>query len=126
MPTTNPPSVHQLKRAVEISEQIARLEGELNAILNRSSAAAAPAAAPASKGRPGRRRKGTLSPEARERIAAAQRARWAKAKGTKVSAAPAAAPAQATGKRRKRRAVSAEARAKMAEAARRRWAASRK
>lgn len=56
-----------------------------------------------------------MSAEARERIAAAQRARWAKVKGG--SAAPAAA------KGKVKRKISAEARAKMAEAARRRWAA---
>jgi hypothetical protein len=128
MPTTNTPSISQLQRAIEIKEQIEKLEGELKALLGSSvgggtvsSAVAAPVAA--KRGRP-RKNKGGLSPEARERIAAAQRARWAKVKGTKVEA-PAAAT-KSTGKRKKRRAVSPEARAKMAEAARRRWAAAKK
>lgn len=121
----NTPSTNQLKRALEISERIEQLQRELAAILGGSApASAAPSAAPATPGKRGRR-KGNLSPEARERIAAAQRARWAKVKGT---AAPAAAPApkKAPGKRGGKRVISTEARAKMAEAARRRWAAAKK
>lgn len=130
MPNTNTPSVHQLKRALDLSEQIAKLEGQLSAILNSSSAAASPAralgAAPAEKKTRRRRRKGKLSPEARERIAAAQRARWAKTKGTKATADKPAALTKTGKRRKKRRAISPEARAKMAEAARRRWAAIKK
>lgn len=54
----------------------------------------------------------TLSPEARERIAAAQRARWAKVKGT-------AQPKPASSKKRT---LSAAARKKIAAAQRARWA----
>lgn len=121
----NTPSVSQLKRAIEITERIEQLQRELSSILGSAApvaAAASTAAAPAAKRG---RRKGNLSPEARERIAAAQRLRWAKAKGLSTSAAPAAS-AKPARKARAKRAVSAEARAKMAEAARRRWAAARK
>lgn len=54
--------------------------------------------------------KRSLSPEARERIAAAQRARWAKAKGKAGKAAP------------RRRTISAAGRAAIAKAQRERWA----
>lgn len=123
---TNTPSTSQLKRALDLSERIEQLQRELNSLLGGSApAATSSSAAPAAPGQRGRRRRrGKLSPEARERIAAAQRARWAKAKG---QAAPAPAAAAKPGrKRRGKRVVSAEARAKMAEAARRRWAAAKK
>ena len=64
-----------------------------------------------------------MSPEARERIAAAQRARWAAQRGG--SPAKAAAPAK-PGKRGGRRQLSPEARERIAAAQRARWAASRK
>jgi hypothetical protein len=57
-----------------------------------------------------------MSPEARERIAAAQRARWAKIKRFKPVAKSPAANMKA------KRKVSPEARAKMAAAAKKRWA----
>lgn len=64
-------SADQLRRAAEIKEQIETLELELAEILESS---------PGSKGIAihGRR---TMSAAARARIAAAQRARWAKVKG---------------------------------------------
>ena len=59
-------SVQQLRQAVGIKEQIERLQGELVGILTGGrSASAAPA-------------RRTMSPSARARIAAAQRARWAR------------------------------------------------
>jgi hypothetical protein len=57
----------QLRRAVGIKEQIEKLEADLNRILGSSGASSF-------RGSSGRR---NLSPEARERIAAAQRKRWA-------------------------------------------------
>jgi hypothetical protein len=83
MPTTSTSSVDQLKRAIEIAEQIQQLEGELSEIVRglggRPVADSKPAVViTATKTR--RRKKRTMSPEARERIAAAQRARWAKQK----------------------------------------------
>ena len=125
----NTPSITQLKRAIEISERIQQLQQELDSILGGSTQVSASSSpAPATKGKRGRpRKKGNLSPEARERIAAAQRARWAKVKGTGVAAAPAASAKQGRKKRRGgKRVISAEARVKMAEAARRRWAAVKK
>ena len=52
-----------------------------------------------------------MSAVGRARIAAAQKARWAKVKGDKVEAAP-----------KKRRKMSAAGRARMAAAAKARWA----
>ena len=80
MSATSRPSVDQLKRAITISEQIQALEAELASILGNTGAA-----------RPGRkpkaasadtpvRKKRVISPEGKARIAAAQRARWAKQK----------------------------------------------
>lgn len=72
-------------------------------------------------GRTGRR---TLSPEARARIVAAQKARWAKQRGGKANApkSPAAASDITAKPRRK---MSAAARKAIAEAARKRWAAAK-
>jgi len=134
--SANTPTTHQLKRALELSERIEKLQQELDSVLGgTSSPAAAPAkdaaSSPADTVKRRGRRKGNLSPEARERIAAAQRARWAKTKGTAV-AKPAPEKAAKPGKVGRppkaggKRVISPEARAKMAEAARRRWALVRK
>jgi hypothetical protein len=80
----------------------------------------------AAKRGPGRaagsaRRKRTLSPEGRARIAAAQRARWAK-----VNRASAGATEQGSnrhaGPGKRKRTISAEGRARIAAAQRARWA----
>jgi hypothetical protein len=89
MPTTSNPSINQLRRAVQIAEQIQKLEAELASILKgaglKSSAASVSLAASTvkAKGKKGARKKRVMSPEAREKIAAAQRARWARQKKTK-------------------------------------------
>ena len=64
----------------------------------------------------GGRVRGPLSAAARARIAAAQRARWAKLKGQK------SATSSAAGKTKGKRTMSAAARAKIAAAQRARWA----
>lgn len=66
------PSADQLKRALAVTQKIAQLEAELASILGGKSG---------SKGSTGVKR--NMSPEARERIAAAQRLRWAKARKEK-------------------------------------------
>ena len=84
MANTSVPSVHQLSRAIKIAEQIQELKAEMANVLGNAAEPQAkrkyskkplPAArsAPAVSGK-----KRVLSPEAREKIAAAQRARWAK------------------------------------------------
>jgi hypothetical protein len=114
------PSIDQLKRAITISEQIQKLESELASILGASARVSAPAKVAAAAAKPGRRRRG-LSAEGRARIAAAQKARWAKVKG-----AAAAAPAAKKGRRKKKRNLSPEARARIVAAVKRRWAKARK
>lgn len=105
-------SVSQLKRAVVIREQLEMLENELAGILGESRAAT-------SNGHGGRRK---MSPNARAKIAAAQRLRWAKyrkgASGKSASASAKASKKGAAGKRK----LSPATRAKIAAAARVRWA----
>ena len=98
----------------KIAEIRAQLAGEVIAV-------AGAEAKPAATKKRGRRRR-VLSAEAREKIAAAQRARWAASrKGAPAKAAPAKKKA-ATAKRT----LSPEARARIVEAQRKRWAAVRK
>lgn len=94
----------QLKHAADIKEQIAALEDELRAIVGGRNGAPAPF----------RTRRNNVSAAGRARIAAAQRARWAKFRGGKGG------PAKAKGG--KTRTMSAAAKAKIAAAARARWA----
>jgi hypothetical protein len=96
-------SVAQLKKAVSLREKIETLTREFNALVGGA------AVAPAKSG------KRTMSAAGRARIAAAQKARWAKAKGGK---APAAKPA-------KNRKLSAEGRAAIIAAAKARRAKAR-
>ena len=88
------PTTAQLKKAVIISEKLDELQAELAAILGGSSAPAKAAKEP--KAPKAKKTKRTMSPEAREKIAAAQRKRWAKQKKTdKKEAVKKAAPKQA-------------------------------
>lgn len=77
---SNTSNVDQLKRAIELAEQIEALQAELNQIVGGIGSGglsnATVSEAPVIKTR--KRRK--MSKAARERIAAAQRARWAKQK----------------------------------------------
>jgi hypothetical protein len=88
-------TIDQLKRAVEIREKIDTLHGELAQILGRE--------IPAPVVKNGRRK---MSASARAKIAAAQRARWAKVKGTAV---------------KPKRKMSAAGRAAISAAAKARW-----
>jgi hypothetical protein len=73
------PTLSQLKQAVSIAEQIEKLQATLASLVGGSApVASAPKAASSPVAKAGKR---TMSPEARARIAAAQRARWAKSKG---------------------------------------------
>jgi hypothetical protein len=95
-------SAQQLRRAANIKDKIQSLENELGRILGSSIKPVAAAA-------PKKRRK--MSAAGRAKIAAGQKARWAKAKGQKVK--------QSQPKKRK---MSAAARAKISAAAKARWA----
>lgn len=83
-------SLEQLKRAVEIHEQIEKLQAELASLLGQS-AGAKRGRKPGTKGgatgsdevksTPAKKKvKRAMSPEAREKIAQAQKKRWAKTK----------------------------------------------
>jgi hypothetical protein len=89
----------------------------------RSDGGAGAAAAHRGPGRPAGsgRKKRTISPEGRARIAAAQKARWAKISSAKSGAAERGAGRPA-GSGRKKRTISAEGRARIAAAQRARWA----
>ncbi len=90
----------QLRHAAELKEKIDALNKQLDSILGASVAATAP-----------KQRKG-MSAAGRAKVAAAQKARWAKIKAVKpVAKAPA-----------KRRKMSAAAKAKLSAAAKARWA----
>ena len=71
MPTTT-----QLKQAVKLSEKLDALNAELASILGGSSKPAKTAKEP--KALKEKKTKRTMSPEAKEKIAAGQRKRWAK------------------------------------------------
>ena len=94
-------SSEQLRRAADLKEEIEALNKELASILG--APASIPAKAPKKRG---------MSAAGRARIAAAQKARWAKIKGAKpASKAPA-----------KKRTISAAGRARISAAAKARWA----
>ena len=81
MPTSNELSPRQLREAIKLSEQIQSLRQRLQTILGGKGSPSAPAAKTPRAMRPAGKKR-TMSPEGRERIAAAHRARWAKLKGT--------------------------------------------
>ncbi len=72
MPT---PTLEQLRRAIEISEQISKLEAELASVLGHTRRKTPTAGAPGRK-----RKKVKISPEGLANIIAAQKRRWAKVK----------------------------------------------
>jgi hypothetical protein len=90
----------QLHRAADLKHKIESLQKQLTRLLGSTAGAAAP----------GKRRK--ISAAARAKIAAAQRARWAKQRGTKALKAAA----------KPRRKFSAAARKRLAQLAKARWA----
>ena len=103
-------SVDQLKRALQLKEQISRLEKELESITG---------GRPAAMARSVIRPRPTISEAGRQRIVEAQRRRWARAKALQAAAQP--TTTSTPGKRN----LSPEARAKMSEASRARWARQR-
>jgi hypothetical protein len=106
MSSINSLSAQQLRQAASLKERIEALEMELVQLLGST---AKPVAAKASK------KKGGMSAAGKARIAAAQKARWAKIKGAKPVVA-AAKPAK------KKFTLSAAAKAKISAAAKARWA----
>jgi hypothetical protein len=133
MSNINDLTVAQLKRAVEIREEIETLQGQLESLIGGSSSVAAPKPGRRGPGRPksvvadngvSEPRKRRMSAAGRARIAAAARARWAKFRsGSSEKPAKAGRPAKAVkaDKAPKRR-FNAAARAKLSAAAKARWA----
>jgi hypothetical protein len=99
-------TVNQLKRAAAIKEQIEALNKELRTILG-----------PPTKSRAAPKKKRTVSPEVRKRIAAAQRSRWAN-----LRTRPATGAVQLAAKAKKKR-VSPATRAKLRAKLKAYWAA---
>jgi hypothetical protein len=82
-------SVDQLKRAIIVAEQIEKLQAELHQILGGNLSISSPPDTPPAAKDP---RKGKRSPAVRARMAAAQKARWAKKKGATSGSEVATAP----------------------------------
>jgi hypothetical protein len=99
----------QLNKIISVKEQIEALQGQIDSIVGGANGIAVPT--PFTGKAPKKRR---MSAAARAKIAAAQRARWARTKG---NGAVASKPAK---KKRDRRSSPA-VRAKLAAAARARW-----
>jgi hypothetical protein len=109
MPT---PPIAQLKQALAIAQQIESLQRDLDAMMNWSSSGKQAVNPIPTAKRSGKR---TMSPEGRERVAAAQRARWAKSKATSKPVTKAT-----------KRVLSPEGRARIVAALKARHAANRK
>jgi len=95
----------QLIQIIAVKEQIEALQGKIDSIIGSGNGVSSPVV--------GTKKRRRTSAAGRAAIAAGQRARWAKIKGTKDKAS---APTK------KRRKMSAAAKAKIAAAARARWA----
>ena len=106
MSSINNLSVQQLRQAANLKEQIEALEKELSQLLGSTTKPVATKAP---------QKKGGMSAAGKAKIAAAQKARWAKIKAAKP-ATKAAMPAK------KKFAMSAAAKAKISAAAKARWA----
>ncbi len=120
MPTR--PTANQLERALELSQQIEKLEAELFGLLGTAEVKApstevtVPAAPVSKQGKKGKR---TFSAESRAKMAAAQKARWAKAGAVTSEEKP-------VKKAKGKRTLSPEAKARIGEAQKKRWAKFRK
>jgi hypothetical protein len=100
-------TVNQLKRAAAIKEQIEALNRELRSILSGSA-----------KSGPAPKKMPTMSDAVKKKIAASQKARWAKLRGSKPATPVKTAPA-------KKQSMSPADRAKMSAKLKAYWAAKR-
>jgi hypothetical protein len=116
--TGNPPSLAQLKRALQLAEQIAQLQSEMNSIFGGRPLPSGVAASGGQANRGGRRK---MSATALANIRAAQKKRWANFK-SKGGAARGKGPA----KKARKGGLTAAGRARLAAAMKARWAAARK
>jgi hypothetical protein len=102
----------QLRKAADLQETISSLQTQLAVLLGGEAKAIQPATKPVKK-------KGGMSAAGRAKVAAAQKARWAKIKAAKAK--PTAKVAIKPVKKARKQ-MSAEAKAKIAAAAKARWA----
>ena|ERR1035437_428674 len=113
-------SAQQLRQAADLKEKIAALENELSQLLGESAkAVAAPLAGKALK------KKGGMSEAGKAKVAAAQKARWAKINAAKSAVSPAKTTPKivvAAKPAKKKFTMSAAAKAKISAAAKARWA----
>ena len=114
-------STAQLRQALHLREQIESLQAKLNDLLWRQRRG--DFGQSQNRRPPGTKGKRTMSSEAREKIRAAQQARWAK---VRAKSAPAKATATAKAKPKARGGLTTEGRAKLAAAMKARWAARKK
>ena len=119
MATFHELSTAQLRQALQMREQIEDLQRKLNALLGGERSASANVKTKKTVGRSSAKR--TLSPEARAKIAAGQKARWAK---TKAPVAPVSKSGAKAAK--KKGGLTPEGRAKLAAAMKARWATRKK
>jgi hypothetical protein len=110
--------VEQLKRAIQLAEQIEMLQAELAQVVGTLAGNSSQAETAGLAVQPGRKRK--MSAAARRRIAAAQRARWAKQRASQIETPALVSPAPA--ELPKKRKLSAEGRARIVAALKKRWA----
>jgi hypothetical protein len=115
-------SVAQLQRAITIKEQIAALEAQLASLFGAAPVAAPKASAAVLPATPQAKKKKVMSPAARAKIAAAQKARWVARKGvqTPKSVQTSAAKSATTSKPKPK--MSAAGRANIIAAQKLRWA----
>jgi hypothetical protein len=120
-----PTNIEQIKRAIQLTEQIEKLQAELNQVLagweTGNGLVRQPSQPRAAKAG---RKKGKMSAAGRAAIIAAQKARWAKFKAAKAGRATPAASVKASVP--KKRSFSAATKAKMAAAQKARWARRKK
>ena len=125
--------IDKLEEALNLKKQIHALQEKLSSMFSSDDGedkepkrrpGFAPVSPMARKAAAGKKGKRTMSPEARERIAAAQRARWARSKGTSSSSAKSVASTKPA--KKGKRTMSPETKAKMAAAMKARWAAARR
>ena len=112
--------IEKLEEALHIRRQIAALQKKLGSMFGDRSPSLASISTRAGAKKGGKR---TMSPEAREKIAAAQRRRWAKTRGTSAGSSQTASKSRAP---KKKGGITPEGRAKLAAAMKARWAARRK
>lgn len=118
MPT---PTINELRKALQISEQIEALKANLASFFG--GVVDVPARVLAGSSVKAKRKgKRTMSPETKAKMAAAQQKRWAKSKGSESVAPAAPMKAARVAKSKKKGGISAEGRARIVAAQKLRWA----